>query len=764
MSASPSWTLCRTLSRRAFEELCSLWQQLQLKAGERGRILTEQISPVISQSSLSTDKIERLRLLITPDLTILLAGELVKGKSIYHVIVTCDRQEIEAFIEKFQLSDYLITPIPLAPDKATAIASPEDLHSYLISQLMDIIARDTPSPMLSVTSPPDPRSPDEALLQQIAQEQLLNRVITQIHQSLELSTILETAVHEVRTILQVDRLVIYQFQPSKNTSSNKIFKRTGLVSYESRISDAIPSLLNLSAEEDCFTHVSHYQEKFQKGTITAVEDVESAYSSSFCLIEFLQEYWIRSKLIAPITVGGELWGLVIAHQCFKKRQWLESETNFLGKIGDHLAVAIFQAQLYAQVQQQKNSFEQRVVERTQELRDTLIAANAANQSKSAFLGNMSHELRTPLTCIIGLSGTLLHWAGDTNALPIAKQQQYLHIIQDSGKHLLEMINDILEYSQLEAGKIVLNIQEISLHQFALRVINGFIEEAEKKNIQLILDFQVADSLDLFWVDPDRLYQILLHLIHNGIKFTPDGGSIILRIWREQNIAVLQLEDTGIGISDHQLPLLFKQFQQLEKSLDRTYGGTGLGLALTKQLVELHGGIIEVESSLGQGSVFTVRLPNQSHKTSLKNALIPKSIREEPAFNVNRSVILLVQEEETATLLCELLTAANYQVIWLTDDPPSLRRIELLNPILVIIDQEKLAHYPLGQLLKKSSILRSLKTLVLSEQIAADDWQTLQAAGINDYLVKPIQPNLLLQRITSLLSLQRIEPFSEESTG
>lgn len=762
MSASPSWTLCRSLSRRAFEELCSLWQQLQVKAGNRGRILSEQISPVSGQPPRAmTDRMGRFRLLVTPDLTVLLTGELEESNSTYKVIVTCDSQEIEVFIEKFQLYDRLAMPLPVASDEDPPLTSPEDLHGYLISQMIDIIARDTPSPVLAVSPRLDSRSPDEVLLQQIAQEQLLNRVIAQIHQSLELSTILETAVREVRAILQVDRLVIYQFKSQKSSDSDKSFKRMGLIAYESRIGNAIPSLLNLSAEEDCFTRVSHYQEKFQKGTIVAVDDVESTYSSSFCLIEFLQEYWIRSKLVAPIRVGGELWGLVIAHQCFKKRQWLESETTFLGKIGDHLAVAIFQAQLYAQVQQQKNSFEQRVVERTQELRDTLIAASAANQSKSTFLGNMSHELRTPLTCIIGLSGTLLRCVGEPKVLPIQKQQQYLQIIQDSGKHLLEIIDDILEYSQLEAGKIVLNVREISLHQFALRVTHSFIEEAEKKNIQLTLDFRVADTADLFWADPDRLYQILLHLIHNGIKFTPNGGSIILRIWREQNIAVFQLEDTGIGISDHQFPLLFKQFQQLEKSLDRTYGGTGLGLALTKQLVELHGGIIEVESSVGQGSSFTVRLPNQYPKILSKKAAKSKTRGKEPVFAANRSVVLLVREEQIATLLCELLTAANYQVIWLTDDTPSLRRLELLNPILAIIDKEKLASYPLGQLLKKSPILRSLKILVLSERIGTEEWQKLQAEGIDDYLIEPIQPNLLLQRINALLA-ERLNEKTIES--
>jgi two-component system sensor histidine kinase/response regulator len=133
-----------------------------------------------------------------------------------------------------------------------------------------------------------------------------------------------------------------------------------------------------------------------------IEDVETAYSSSFCLAELLRQHQVKSKLIAPIVVKDELWGLIIAHQCFEKRQWLDREKDFLRQIAEHLAVAIYQAQLYAQLQKQKETFEQRVIERTRELRDTLLAAQAAHRSKSEFLGNVSHELRTPLTSVIGL--------------------------------------------------------------------------------------------------------------------------------------------------------------------------------------------------------------------------------------------------------------------------------------------------------------------------------------------------------------------------
>ena len=204
---------------------------------------------------------------------------------------------------------------------------------------------------------------------------------------------------------------------------------------------------------------------------------------------------------------------------------------------------------------------------------------------------MSHELRTPLTCVIGLSGTLLHWSSTegNNSLPIEKQRKYLQTIQDSGKRLLELINEILEFSQVEAGQSVLNISEFSLYNLSRIVLQSLTDEASRHEITLSMDFRVREISDRFWGDPERIKEILMNLLSNGIKFTPAGGKVILRVWRMNHQAIFQVEDTGIGISEHHLPLLFEKFQQLEHSLQRTHGGAGLGLALTKQLVELHGG-------------------------------------------------------------------------------------------------------------------------------------------------------------------------------
>ncbi len=207
-----------------------------------------------------------------------------------------------------------------------------------------------------------------------------------------------------------------------------------------------------------------------------------------------------------------------------------------------------------------------------------------------------------------MSSTLLRWSfGELTE----RQRSYLQTIHDSGERLLEMISDILELSQIEAGKAVLDITEFSLTDTVKNTIDrGLTEKATKAQINLKLDLLFNSRKDKFTADLRRVNQILLNLLTNAIKFTPSGGNVTLRVWIEDKNAVFQVEDTGIGIAEEQLSMLFEKFHQLDNPYRRSYEGTGLGLALTKQLVQLHRGRIDVESTVGKGSIFTVWIPQQ----------------------------------------------------------------------------------------------------------------------------------------------------------
>lgn len=377
--------------------------------------------------------------------------------------------------------------------------------------------------------------------------------------------------------------------------------------------------------------------------------------------------------------------------------------------------------------------------------------------KDTFISTINHELRTPLTTIIGLTGTLLHWTSNsqqtgekTPSLPLEKQTQYLRTIQESSKHLLGLINDILDFSEINSGESVLNYQNFSLKLCCQKVLNLLQEKAQKRLIELEFISEINESQEQISADAERLEQVLLNLVDNGIKFTPAGGKVILKIKRKKEIIFIQILDNGIGISPAQIPLLFEEFQPLDTSHQRIYGGVGLGLALSKQLIELHHGSIEVQSQPGQGSTFTIILPQSSmsdqESVSLSSylslALIPDK----------KSILLIEQDDERATLICQLLTAEGYHVLWLVDEMTALNTIRLLNPALVIFNPTHQYFYPQTSSIshRHSGVLTAMKRLLLipSPEMSIDNIEEIdQVDGILSY---PFQPVQLLQKVSQLL--------------
>lgn len=613
------------------------------------------------------------------------------------------------------------------------------------------------------------RSVEEELWQKVEQERLINHLSRQIRQSLDLSVILQTTVEEVQFLLKVDRLLIYQLNLNSTSTNDKESTNSsvktewsdsfpssklgwGRVTYEARASKSIPSVLNLIEEDKCLAERADCREKFDQGLAIAIDDIEEAYSEFPCLLELLRTFQVKAKLVVPIIVQDRLWGFLIAHQCSRSYPWQDGQKSFLQNIAEHLAIAVYQSWLKSQLQQQKTTLEQQVFERTQELRDTLQAAQAANLAKSEFLAAMSHELRTPLTCVIGMSATLLRWSFGGEAgkkIPVNKQRRYLKTIQESGEQLLALINDILDLSQVEAGKAVLNVNEFSLSHLMKQALNKLREKAYLQGVSLKMDFRVEPLKDKFCADQHRVKQILYNLLGNAIKFTPEGGKVTLRVWREQNQAVIQVEDTGIGIASDQIPLLFQKFQQLETTYQRNYGGTGLGLALTKQLVELHGGRIEVESVLGEGSFFTVWLPD---KAALPPNLAKVKATKKKNFRPKGSIILVEHEEERATLVCEMLTVAGYQVVWLIDGATAVEQIELLRPRAVVVDWQLpgMDGYEISTCLRNLTTTRQIKLLALTSPSLSEDEEHCLTLLADDYLHHPVEPMLLLKKITQLV--------------
>ncbi|MEO0534842.1 MAG: ATP-binding protein [Cyanobacteria bacterium P01_A01_bin.123] len=606
-----------------------------------------------------------------------------------------------------------------------------------------------------------------SLNQQIEQRLLLDQVITKIRQSLELPEILQTTVDEVRQFLKADRLVIYQFEGQVESQFLEQVRPRGVIAYEARIDEMLPSILNY-AEDDCFGakhriegHTGDREQLSHANTLRpsqpkAVVDVQQTYQSSPCLLKVLNQAQVRSKLVVSIETGDRPWGLLIAHQCTEQRQWQPWEVEFLQHIGEHLSVAISQAELYHQLQQQKRSLEVCVIERTEDLQDAMISAQSASRAKSEFLATMSHELRTPLTCIIGMSATLLRWSfGDLSS----RQQNYLTTIHDSGERLLSLINDILEVAKIESGRTILEVSDFSLSSLTRQCLEVFQDKARHQGVELFLDLKLSAQQDNFVADPRRIKQILQNLLSNAVKFTPQGGEVKLRVWRENHAAVVfRIEDTGIGIPDTQQVLLFEKFQQLEPTRHRQYQGTGLGLALTKQLVELHGGSISVESKLNYGSAFTVRLPLQQLSPQKTLPTPSKAVAPEPILG---RIVLVEDQEETAGIICDMLTAADHQVIWVVDGSQVVEQVGLLQPMAVIIDMglSGANGHDIVVALRQTMATASVKILALAEDETKIDAaaSTLSDTGGQDFsadeiILKPVNPEILLVKINALMSL------------
>jgi len=411
------------------------------------------------------------------------------------------------------------------------------------------------------------------------------------------------------------------------------------------------------------------------------------------------------------------------------------------------------------IQEQNTQLEHKVKERTQELVTAKQRAEVANQAKSTFLATMSHELRTPLNGILGFAQILKF-----DETLTADQIESVDTIEKSGQHLLTLLNDVLDLAKIEAGKIELTQERFFLADFIGDITS--IIKIRTKHKPVTFYYQpfnfstnkLEETLNLVIIaDERRLRQILINLLGNAVKFT-DQGSITLKIGivAEQQIR-FQIEDTGIGIAQKQLDVIFKDFQQVGDK-NRQIQGTGLGLAISRRLVDIMGGQLQVTSELNQGSTFWFDLP-LPFVHEVDNPTISEETHLIIGIQGNHKPMILVVDDQVNNrqFLVRFLTSLGFYVVEANDGQAGLAKAIEVNPEVIITDllMPNMNGFELIQELRQSTQLKDKVIIATSASVYETDRQESLAVGSDDFLPKPIKVELLLEQLQRYLKLEWI---------
>jgi signal transduction histidine kinase/CheY-like chemotaxis protein len=391
--------------------------------------------------------------------------------------------------------------------------------------------------------------------------------------------------------------------------------------------------------------------------------------------------------------------------------------------------------------------EARVTERTAELEEKGNQLEIANRHKSEFLASMSHELRTPLNAVIGFSRVLSDRTfGELNA----KQEEYLHDIVSSGSHLLSLINDVLDVSKVEAGRMELEVGRFSLREAFASSLATVRDHAARR--QVSLSSHLDPEVELVDGDERKVKQVLFNLLSNAIKFTPAGGSVAAVARRAGGAVSISVSDTGIGIAPEHLERVFEDFQQV-RSPEQDQEGSGLGLALARRLIELHGGRIRVESQLGQGSVFTLTLPlggapAPDRAAAGDDRAAGESARPGPAgagfgrgaVRRGTDLVLIVEDNERNLKLArDVLQADRLPTREARTAAQGLALARAHQPGLILLDIKlpDLDGVAALKLLRADPITAGIPVLAVTAFAMAEDQQRFLEAGFDGYITKPI---------------------------
>jgi GAF domain-containing protein/class 3 adenylate cyclase/ActR/RegA family two-component response regulator len=468
----------------------------------------------------------------------------------------------------------------------------------------------------------------------------------------------------------------------------------------------------------------------------------------------------RSLMVVPLLADGKSIGSITLREGSRARRWLPSEVELASSVAAQAAIAVQQSRLYQKTRDQ--------AERLLEL----------DRQKTEFFQNISHEFRTPITLI---QGPLESAVANKEGLSYSQSAIALR----NSRRLLRLVNQLLDLQRLDAGRMQPSFRPSDLVEFTSQIVESFRTYCEKKGLQLVTNFSQCPTV---YLDMEKFDKVVYNLLSNAMKFTPERGTISVTVQATKDNCILQVRDTGIGIASEQIAHLFERFRQAEGSENRSYEGSGLGLSLVKELVEMHGGKVTVESTYGQGTTFTIwllagnahladeRLLDTSVELNLNRAsveladleLFETADNSETDYAVNsdslevaptgRSILVVDDNADLRSYVSGILRANGYRVHIARNGDEGFRVAQQVMPSLIVTDlmMPLVTGLEMIAMIRQESKLKGIPIILLTAKIDEETRISGTELGADAYLAKPFNDRELLAEVRNLLSLKENE--------
>lgn len=601
-------------------------------------------------------------------------------------------------------------------------------------------------------------------------EALINTITTAIRSSLNPQDIFAAITQQLGQALQVDGCVL-----SLWTEEDEYVQCVGLYDSSHNLNNS-NSVIKHELWELPESQVLILENPILQAILRTHEPVVIAdlshSTSDIQGFDLLGKMAARSLMVVPLVADGKCIGSITLRESCKARRWLASDIELAKAVAAQAAIAVQQSHLY---------------QKTREQAERLLQLD---KQKTEFFQNISHEFRTPITLIQGP----LESAVNTGEGLSYNQSA---IALRNSRRLLRLVNQLLDLQRLDAGRMQPSFRPCDLVEFVSQIVESFRPYCEKKSLHLVAELNPCPTV---YLDMEKFDKVVYNLLSNAMKFTPEGGSISVKLQPEDNHCILQVQDTGIGIIQEQIPQLFERFRQAEGSENRSYEGSGLGLALVKELVELHGGKITVESVYGRGTTFNLwlvvgntHLPTQQvsdtpveintsrayveladlelvestteHIESINLPLLTETQNPQPeataaSTNVDsqHSILVVDDNPDLRTYVSDILRRSGYQVQTARNGYEGFGKAQTIAPSLIVTDlmMPMVTGLEMIRMIRSEEKLKGTPIILLTAKVDEETRIEGTEHGADAYLAKPFNDRELLAEVRNLLALKENE--------